>query len=328
MKLSAITAFLILFVTSVVFSGDWPRAVEHGDVVSVLYAGSLASLLEKTVGPAFSKKTGYTYQGEGQGSTAAARMIREKLRQPDVFISADPAVNSNVLMGPANGDAARWFITFAAGELVIGYNPASRFSKHMAAAAAGRMPWFQVIGEPGFQFGRTDPDADPKGYRAIFLFRLAAEYYHQSSITDLLGPLRNSPQIFPEPELLARLEAGQLDAGVFYKHEVLAQKIPFIPLPDQINQGSPAFAQEYALQSYKTERGTVFHGSPILFTVTIPASVHNLAGAIALVRYLTAGDGKPALEAAGLRPVPLLAAGDTSSIPPEIRAPVTGTYKQ
>jgi molybdate/tungstate transport system substrate-binding protein len=328
MKSSATAAFLVFFAASVASSTAGPQAVEHGGVVSVLYAGSLTSLLEKTVGPGFAKKAGYTYQGEGQGSTAAARMIHEKLRQPDVFISADPAVNSNVLMGPANGDVVRWFATFAAGELVIGYNPTSRFAKDLAAAAAGRMPWYKVLAEPGFQFGRTDPDADPKGYRAIFLFRLAAAFYDLPSMINILGPLRSSPQIFPEPELLARLEAGQLDAGVFYKHEVVAKNIPFITLPDQINQGRQAFAENYSLQSYTTQRGVVFHGSPILFTITIPTTSKNVTGAIAFVRYLTAGDGKAAIEADGLRPVPLLAAGNVNSIPPEIRALVTGIYTQ
>src|SRR4029078_7358292 len=70
--------------------------------VSVLYAGSLATVMENGVGPAFSKATGYEYKGEAQGSLGAARMIHDHLRTPDVFVSADPTVNESVLMGNKN----------------------------------------------------------------------------------------------------------------------------------------------------------------------------------------------------------------------------------
>jgi len=55
--------------------------------VQVLYAGSLGSVLEKSVGPEFEKNSGFTFQGEGQGSLGAAKMIFDGLRSPDVFIS-------------------------------------------------------------------------------------------------------------------------------------------------------------------------------------------------------------------------------------------------
>src|SRR5258708_5293181 len=68
-------------------------------VASVLYAGSLATVMENGLGPAFSKKSGIEYKGEAQGSLGGARMIHDGLRSPDVFISADPTVNETVLMG-------------------------------------------------------------------------------------------------------------------------------------------------------------------------------------------------------------------------------------
>src|ERR1044071_8572111 len=76
--------------------------------VNVLYAGSLAAVMEKGLGPAFSKASGNEYKGEAQGSLGGARMIHDHLRSPDVFISADPAVNENVLMGQENGNLVNW----------------------------------------------------------------------------------------------------------------------------------------------------------------------------------------------------------------------------
>jgi len=66
-----------------------PAQSKQGGTVQVLYAGSLGAVLEKSVGPEFEKSSGFTYQGEGQGSLGAAKMISDGLRSPDVFISAD-----------------------------------------------------------------------------------------------------------------------------------------------------------------------------------------------------------------------------------------------
>ena len=70
----------------------WAQPKPSG-TVSVLYAGSLGAVMEKGLAPAAERTTGHGIQGEGHGSVAAARMIRDRLRTPDVFVSADPAVN-------------------------------------------------------------------------------------------------------------------------------------------------------------------------------------------------------------------------------------------
>src|SRR5215510_10196146 len=83
---------LLLLIASSAFCGT-PTQDRN---VSVLYAGSLATIMERGIGPAFVKASGYTYQGEAQGSLGAAQMVRDRLRTPDVFISADPLVNINL----------------------------------------------------------------------------------------------------------------------------------------------------------------------------------------------------------------------------------------
>jgi molybdate/tungstate transport system substrate-binding protein len=61
------------------------RTTEGGDV-NVIYAGSLISIMETKIGPAFSH-LGYNYRGEGHGSIQDANMIIDGQRFPDVFIS-------------------------------------------------------------------------------------------------------------------------------------------------------------------------------------------------------------------------------------------------
>src|SRR5712672_2667773 len=161
--------------------------------VQVLYAGSLGAVLEKSVGPEFEKISGVSFQGEGQGSLAAAKMIFDGLRSPDVFISADAAVNDKVLMTPAKR-LTDWYVTFASSAMVLGYNPNSKFKSLFEQIQAGKLLWYEALKTPGLKVGRTDPNLDPKGYRTIFLFRLAESYYHRNDLIPILGDPASSAQ--------------------------------------------------------------------------------------------------------------------------------------
>lgn len=314
--------FISLFVP-VVFSSCKDSAQSR--TVSVLYAGSLATVMENGLGPAFSKATGNDYKGEAQGSLGAARMIHDHLRDPDVFISADPSVNESVLMGSGNGNLVTWFVTLASSQLVLAYNPNSPFAAKFQAAAANTMPWYEVLQTPGVRFGRGDPTIDPKGYRTLFLFDLAGKHYGRPEIPRLLGDTLNPAQVLPEVALLARVEAGQFDAGIFYKHEVVAHKLPFVSLPPEINLGDPKFADFYKQATYTTPSGEQVSGAPIIFTVTIPKTVHHQAAAEALVRFLLSSN--TLLEEFGLGSVDHLVGGDREQIPTDLRSLCSGPYK-
>jgi molybdate/tungstate transport system substrate-binding protein len=293
--------------------------------VSVLYAGSLATVMENGLGPAFSKAAGYEYHGEAQGSLGAARMIRDRLRSPDVFISADPAVNKSVLMGSSNGDLVTWFLTLASSQLVLAYNPESKFAAKFQAAAAGTTPWYEVLQTPGLRFGRGDPRTDPKGYRTLFLFDLAAKHYQRPELPGLLGDPINPDQVFPEIVLLARVQSGQFDAGIFYKHEVVAHKLPFVSFPPEISLGDPKFSAFYAQASYTTPAGNKVTGAPILFTITIPKTVRNKATAEAFVRFLLSSNDL--LKEFGFGIVDHRVGGDVTQVPSELRSFSSGKYE-
>ena len=128
--------------------------------MNVLYAGFLVTLMQKQVGPGFQTASGYTVTGFSAGSKDLATEIKGKVHQGDVFISASPTVNTT-LEGAANGNWVSWYATFATSPLVIGYNANSKF-----AADLKSKPWYEVITEPGFKLGFTDPKTDPKGVLA------------------------------------------------------------------------------------------------------------------------------------------------------------------
>src|SRR5579859_6873121 len=300
--------------------GNSSSSSSQGKVL-VLYAGSLVNLLEKKVGPVFQQATGYTYEGEGKGSVALANEIKGKLRVPDVFISADPAVDTS-LMGPDNGNYVSWYATFTRTSMVIGYTAKSKFAADFQAAANGSKPWYQVLKEPGIHLGRTDPQLDPKGLRTLYTMQLAEQYYNQPGLTQqILGDPENTSQIFPEEELAARLSSGQLDAGFFYLNEVKDLNLPFITLPTQINLSDPSMNSAYAQASYTNpQTGKTAHGSAIVYTITIPSTTKNRAGAIAFVNFILSSQGQAFFTQDGLLQTTPSLSGDASAVPNQIKS--------
>lgn len=286
--------------------------------VNVAYAGSLVNLMEHKLGPAFQQATGYTYQGKGAGSTALAHQIQGKLIAPDVFISASAAAYAP-LEGGANGKLVSWYMSFATTQMVIGYSPKSTFASQLQAAASGSTPWYTVLETPGLRIGRTDPALDPKGVNTLLAMQLAETYYGQPGLAQkLLGAANNPAQIFPEEELVARLTSGQLDAGFFYLNEVKDAGLPYISLPAQINLGDPAQKAVYSQAHYTDARGNTQTGKPILYSVTIPATTKNPAGAAAFVQYLLGSGGQNILTADGIQPIAVIFSGDATTVPPAL----------
>jgi molybdate/tungstate transport system substrate-binding protein len=217
---------------------------------------------------------------------------------------------------------AQWLVKFASAEMVIAYSPASKFHLDLDKAKNGQMQWYQVLSQPGFKFGRTDPELDPKGYYMIIATNLANIYYNNQNIKQkILGQDdRNPKQIFPEETLTTNLETGQLDAIAAYKHEAIAKGLPYITLPSQINLGSPAFSDFYKKASYTLSTGKTVYGEPIYFSITIPeVKVSNLNGAMSFVTYLLSADGEHILQSQGLNYIKPTAEGKVDSIPIPIR---------
>jgi molybdate/tungstate transport system substrate-binding protein len=196
------------------------RASSAGSV-DVLYAGSLLSLMQNQLAPAFHRATGYDVSGVANGSTALASQIKGGTTVADVFISASPSVNRD-LEGAANGNWVSSYRTLGHSTLELGYNPASSF-----ASALRTRPWYDVVARAGFLLGRTDPATDPKGVLAVTALREAARRYHQPR----LAQIATSPNsVFTETSLVGELEAGQLDAGFFYAVEASAAHVKTVPL--------------------------------------------------------------------------------------------------
>jgi molybdate/tungstate transport system substrate-binding protein len=196
-------------------------ALAATQVVSVLYAGSLVTPMEGPIKTALSQR-GIEFQGQGGGSKMLANLISAGAKQPDIFISVDPKIVLG--LGSKVLDAE----TFASTSLGIGWSNSSKQAALFAGVAAGKTPILSALSTPGLKVGRTDPKLDPKGVYTIEAMTLLAGADGEKRI---LGDPENDAQIFPEEDLLARIDTGQADVGFFYRTEAVARGLNFVPLP-------------------------------------------------------------------------------------------------
>jgi molybdate/tungstate transport system substrate-binding protein len=223
-------------------------------------------------------------------------------------------------MGKENGDLVRWYVTIFGNEMVLGYNPNSHFAAELKQVGTNDTRLYEILQEKGFRLGRGDPELEPKGYRTLFLFDLAEKHYQRPGLAQkiLLNP-EQPTLVFPEEQLVARLEAGQLDAGIFYRNEVAEHSLPFIGFPREFNLGDPDLDPEYATATYVSPKGPKFAGAAIVYSVTIPESSRNRAGAIALVGFLLSDEGRKIVEKHALRLIPPLVSGAIEAVPPTLQ---------
>ena len=270
--------------------------------ITVAFAGSMGKLMDQGLNPAFTAASGVDVHGIGQGAVALAHLITGGAMKPDVFVpvSAGPAK----IVREAGLAAAA--VPVASTAMVLAYSPASKFAGQLAAAKGDG--WTKIFLNPDFHLGRTDPTADPQGQYALFALQLAEAYYKLPGFAQkVAGPMLNPAQIFAEPSLLARLEAGQIDATLGYKSAVVSQKLPFIELPDAINLSNPALAKsvyDKARLTLKEKSGQskTIHPSPLVFYAMALKEAANPKAAADYVKFLAGPDGQAIFKRYGYGP--------------------------
>ena len=296
-------------------SGSVHRRAGTADVA---YAGSLQLLNDKTVGPGFTRATGYAYEGRAGGSFGLSQEIRSGEIAPNVFESIGAAPITEL-----QPKAGRWYVQLASSPLVVAYSPHTAFSSALQAVAKGTKPLsdlFSLMGDPGFSLGRTNPETDPQGQAFYEMVELARTRLGlpPGTVSRVLGPPDNASQIFAETALDARLEAGQLDAASAFLSQAVQLHLPYIALPAAIDFGDPALATTYAAASLTLHGGTVVHGVPLVVDVT-SLGTRDAAAAQAFVAYVLSPPGRRAFERAGYELLTPRVLGDASTVPPGVR---------
>ncbi|WP_135664695.1 extracellular solute-binding protein [Halorhabdus rudnickae] len=243
---------------------------------SVLAAGSLARVFENVVGPAFGEHSAYDYQGEFHGSNAVMRMVADEQKRPDVVVSAD----ASLLRERLQPEITTWDVAFASNAVVIAYDPRTQLGSRLDSGER----WDNVLTSTDAAVGRTDPDLDPLGYRAVQLFELAARYYDRP---ELAARLRANTTVDPgEAQLLAGVEAGDRAAAIAYRNMAVDHGLAAHTLPPELNFAEPTLADHYAQASYTSDEGRTIVGTPIVYNATVPGDASRPEAGRAFVGFL------------------------------------------
>jgi molybdate/tungstate transport system substrate-binding protein len=245
-----------------------PARADAPGSVSVLYAGSLVWPMSEGVKPALAAQ-GIDLEGEAGGSTQLESWIESGKRTPDVFISVDPALIAKL------GDKVAFSKTFATTDLGLGWAGKSNYAYVFEGVAKGEMPLLVALAQPGLRLGRTNPAKDPKGQWTIDALTLLLGAPNEKRI---LGVDDNPAQIYPEQELVARIGAGELDAGFMYASEAHARSFEFMPFPGESSMSDN-----------------------IQYTLAIMKDAAHPAQAQAFADFILKGQGREILEKDGLK---------------------------
>jgi molybdate/tungstate transport system substrate-binding protein len=266
----------------------------------IAYAGSMGVVMDNAAGPAFAKAHHATYQGIGQGSYALARLLAAHQLQADVFVTITPGP-MQVLKQAGLVNSA---VPVASTQMVVIYSPHSRYANDFAAASRGKKKWYDVLAEKGLRLGRTDPAVDPQGANVLLTLQLAADYYHQPDLMkSIAGTTQNPAQIFTEPSLMSRLEAGQIDAAIGYLSAAQSHHLPTIALQDEINLGNPDMQKSwYDRASITLDNGKTLRVQPLVFYAGVLGNAQQPALAREFVSFLQSAQGQALFREHGYSP--------------------------
>ena len=128
-------------------------------------------------------------------------------------------------------------------------------------------------------------------------------------------------QFFDRAKDFPLIRYGSIDMFVTYITNPLVEGMPFLDLPEEVDQSNPSMQNWYATASYTNPRGQTFRGAYAAYAVTIPVAAENPTAAEAFVRLLLSEKGMTMFERAGFyRFKDLRIAGDESAVPQSIRA--------
>lgn len=223
---------------------------------------------------------------EAAGSRMCARKIADLNRRCDVMASADYTVIEKLLIP----EYAEWNIKFASNEMVI----ASREDSHRAGEI-NKDNWYDILLQKDVTFGRSDPNADPCGYRAVLVIMLAEKFYNRPGLAGKMSA-KDRRYIRPkEVDLLALLEVGELDYIFIYRSVAEQHKLRTVVLPDEINLKKAEFADFYKSASVRITGKKIGAfitkvGEPIVYGVTIPKNAPNRELALKFLTFLLDAD--------------------------------------
>ncbi len=265
------------------------------------------------------------------GSTADASSI-EAGAPDDVFVSSSLAATSSAYLGNLT---AGWTIGFATDQMVVAYSNSTTQTAatnniislgNTAEKSNATSDWnsfYTALVSGTVKVGISDPSQDPGGLRGWLALELAGSLYsggNSSAYTSILLSDHDNVTAASAADLVAPLQAGDIQFLFTYKSAAVSSDLPYITLDPHVNLGTASLAPLYAKFSYTDSAGTT-KGAAIVISVTIPKSAVNTAEALEFVQYVV--QNAKSLSTFGVVPLSPCVIYESASPPAAIQQLVT-----
>lgn len=304
-------------------TGTQPAVAAPTVTLTIFAAGTLAAPFRQIDDAFMREHPEVKIEAQFGGSVKMVKQVTELHRQADVVAVADYSVIPKYFFASNGGKAyADWYAGFATNAVTFVYTGRSRFADRIDSKN-----WYQLLGEPGVQIGRSNPDTDPSGYQTVQMLELAERYYHQPGLAARI--LANAPKTNmrdTETELIAALESGQIDYLAIYRSDARQHKFKYLELPPQIDLSDAKHSGFYAQGVAHTANGELT-GKPIVYAVTIPFDAPHNEWALKWVQFLLGPAGQKVMAASGFGAPARALASDIAKVPEGLRSLVSAWPK-
>jgi molybdate/tungstate transport system substrate-binding protein len=307
---------LITMLLTILFLPSEAESQSPGDKkeLIIFHAGSLSVPMKKLAQEYEKRNPATKVYLESAGSLVCARKVTELKKPCDILASADYFVINELLIP----DYASWSIRFATNEIVIAYQEKSKYSGEIT-----KNNWFDILQRGDVIYSRSDPDADPCGYRTLFTFMLAEKYYNKTGLSDKFVS-KNKDYIRPkEVDLVALMESNAIDYMFQYKSVAIQHGLKYLELPKEINLSDPSMNDIYSSVNTDvagSKPGTKMNvtGEYINYSVTVLDNAPQKKEAIKFVDFMLSQDGQEIFKSNGQEPLVPLKAEPVMKLPSEL----------
>lgn len=306
----------ILFILIVLSLLSCNSSNKKGKELVIFHAGSLSVPFREIVSNYQKENPDIKISMESAGSRQCARKITDLNRHCDIMASADYKVIDNLLIP----DYADWNIKFAGNEMSIVYHDISRHSDIINSDN-----WYEILMKKDVVFGRSNPDFDPCGYRAVLTCRLAEDYYNQPGLATRLMEKDKNYIRSKEVDLIGLLETDVIDYMFLYRSVAEQHGLKYLRLPDSINLKTPGLNDFYAKATVEIsgkKPGEVINkkGEAMVYGITIIRNSSNKEEAIKFVRFLlSVENGMAVMEKNGQQSLVPYPSSTYDNIPNELK---------
>jgi molybdate/tungstate transport system substrate-binding protein len=267
--------------------------------VIVFHAGSLNGPFQKIAKAFEAIHPDIKVVLEGSGSREAARKVTDLNRPCDIVASADYET-IDTLMKP---EFAKFNVFFARNKAVLVYTDKSKYADEI-----NEDNWYVVLARPDVEYGHTDPNLDPGGYRAVLSMQLAEKYYQLPGLYQKLENNFHETNIINDGKTIQeKLRSGELDYFFMYESSAKQGGYRYVKLPEQLDFSSLEYADYYQQAVLKltgrTEGSFVeVKGQPIVYGLTLVNNAPHRKEALEFLEFLLT-DGQEFMNAAGFIPM-------------------------